>query len=122
MQAVMKLSRRKAVTTPVAGAMLIVGLLIGAGLTYALTSSSSSSSMTETVTSTTTASAAGGSGLSGTITIGELTDLSGELEAIGTQVKTAQQLAINDINAYLPTIGVTDLKFSMISEDTGSNQ
>ena len=36
-------------------------------------------------------------------------------------MKTAQQLAINDINAYLPTIGVTNLKFSMISEDTGSN-
>jgi len=98
-----------------AAALLVVGLLVGAGLTYALTSSSGSKS---TVTSTTTMSAGG---LSGTITIGDLTDLSGHLSAIGSQIKIASGLAVNDINAYLPTIGVTNVKFATISEDTGSN-
>jgi branched-chain amino acid transport system substrate-binding protein len=110
------LRRRGASSVAMMAALLIVGLLIGAGLTYAATSSTSKS----TVTTTTTVTGAA-SGLSGTITIGQLTDLSGELEAIGSQIKIAQQLAINDINAYLPTVGVTNLKFNMISEDTGSN-
>ncbi len=98
-------------------ALLVVGLLVGAGLTYAVSSGSKSTvTSTETITGTGAAS-----GLSGTINIGLLTDLSGSLSAIGTQIKTAQGLAISDINAYLPTVGVTNVKFASISEDTGSN-
>jgi len=90
-----------------AAALLVVGLLVGAGLTYALTSSSSSKSTT--------------TGLSGTITIGQLTDLSGSLSAIGSQIKIAVGLAVTDINAYLPTVGVTNVQFATTAEDTGSN-
>ena len=88
-----------------AAALLIVGLLVGAGLTYALTSSSSTSSST--------------TGLSGTITIGDLTDLSGALSAIGTQQKTAVDLAVSDINAYLVQAGQTNFKFAAQDDDTG---
>jgi len=87
-----------------AAALLVVGLLVGAGLTYALTSSSSSSKA---------------SGLSGTITIGDLTDLSGALSAIGTQQKTAVDLAVTDINTYLTQSGVTNVKFAANDQDTG---
>jgi branched-chain amino acid transport system substrate-binding protein len=72
-----------------------------------------------TVTSTVTAS--GSSGLSGTITIGDLTDLSGQLQAIGAEQKIAVGLAITDINNYLTSIGVTNVKFATITEDTGLN-
>ncbi len=102
-----------------AAALLVVGLLVGAGLTYALTSSSSSSA-TSTVTSTSTVSGtAAASGLSGTITIGDLTDLSGALSAIGTQQKTAVDLAITDINAYMVKAGMSNVKFAAQDDDTG---
>ena len=102
----MRLLRRRGVSSAMAAALLVVGLLVGAGLTYGLTSSSAPKTT---------------SGLSGTITIGQLTDLSGELSSIGSQAKIAMGLAVNDINAYLPTIGVTNVKFATIAEDTGSN-
>ncbi len=50
-----------------------------------------------------------------------MTDLSGELSAIGVQTKVAVQLAITNINSYLTTIGVTNVKFASVTEDTGSN-
>ncbi|MDA4115960.1 MAG: ABC transporter substrate-binding protein [Thaumarchaeota archaeon] len=103
--------RRKGASSATAAALLVVGLLVGAGVTYAATSSGSKSTTTVTATG----------GLSGTITIGQLTDLSGELSSIGSQAKIAVGLAITDINAYLPTVGVTNVKFASISEDTGSN-
>ncbi len=106
----MRLLRRKAASTAMAAALLVVGLLVGAGLTYALTSSSSPTS------STTTGNA---SGLSGTVTIGDLTDLSGALYAIGAQQKTAVDLAVGDINAYLTTAGITNVKFAANDQDTG---
>jgi len=107
----MRLLRRKAASSTMAAVLLIAGLLVGAGLTYAITSSSKS-----TVTSTTTV---GGGGLSGTITIGDLTDLSGALSAIGTQQKTAVDLAVTDINAYLAGAGMTGVKFAAQDDDTG---
>jgi len=107
----MRLLRRKAASSATAAALLVVGLLVGAGLTYAVTSSSKS-----TATSTTTVS---GGGLSGTITIGDLTDLSGALSAIGTQQKTAVDLAVTDINAYLAQAGMTNVKFAAQDDDTG---
>jgi len=112
----MRLLRRRGASSATAAALLIVGLLVGAGLTYAVTSSGSKSTVTETMSASGSAS-----GLSGTITIGQLTDLSGQLEAIGSQCKVAVGLAITDINAYLPTIGVTNVKFAAITEDTGLN-
>ncbi|HUI01684.1 MAG TPA: ABC transporter substrate-binding protein [Nitrososphaerales archaeon] len=101
--------RRKGASNALAGALLVVGLLVGAGLTYALTSTSTSST-----SSTTTSSGA----LSGTITIGDLTDLSGQLSAIGTQQKQAVDLAVGDINNYLTTLGITSYKFAANDQDT----
>jgi branched-chain amino acid transport system substrate-binding protein len=131
-----------------------VGLIVGAGITYAVTASGKSSSTstttatstatttvgagstvtttvgagstvtsTVTTTQTTTVVSSGGSsgGLSGTVTIGDLTDLSGELQAIGSQQKIAVGLAINDINNYLQSVGITNVKFATITEDTGLN-
>ena len=83
-----------------------MGLLIGAGATYAVTSTQSSSKS---------------SGLSGTITIGDLTDLSGTLSSIGIQQKEAINMAISDINSYLSASGITSYKFAVDHEDTGSN-
>ena len=114
----MRLLRRKAASSAMAAALLVVGLLVGGGLTYALTSSSSSSA-TSTVTSTSTVSGTAASGLSGTITIGDLTDLSGALSAIGTQQKTAVDLAVTDINAYLAKAGMSNVKFAAQDDDTG---
>ncbi len=113
--------------------MLVVGLIVGAGITYALSSSSMASTVTSTSTSTTTVgagatatvtntvTASGSGGLTGTITIGDLTDLSGQLQAIGSQQKIAVGLAITDINNYLLAEGVTSYKFATITEDTGLN-
>jgi len=47
-----------------------------------------------------------------------MTDLSGQLAAIGAQQKIAVGLAITDINAYLQSIGVTNLNFATVTEDT----
>jgi len=76
---------------------------------------------TVTSTSTVTSPGSGSGGLSGTITIGDLTDLSGQLQAIGSEQKIAVGLAINDINSYLQTTGQTNVKFATIAEDTGLN-
>jgi branched-chain amino acid transport system substrate-binding protein len=132
--------KRKAASSGLAIALLVVGLLVGAGLTYAVTSSSSASTSTSTVTSTVGAGATvtstatvvststvtvggstGSSGLSGTVTIGDLTDLSGQLSAIGTQQKVSINLAITDINNYLAATGQTNVKFAAAHEDTGLN-
>jgi branched-chain amino acid transport system substrate-binding protein len=111
--------KRKAASSGIAIALLIVGLIIGAGITYAVTASTKS---TATSVSTTTTTATGtASGLSGTVTIGDLTDLSGQLQAIGSQQKIAVGLAINDINAYLLSIGDKNVKFATVTEDTGLN-
>jgi len=88
-------------------------------LTYALTSSSSSSATSTTTTTTTVTGTGAASGLSGTITIGDLTDLSGALSAIGTQQKTAVDLAVADINTYLAQASMTNVKFAANDQDTG---
>ena len=115
--------------------MLVVGLIVGAGITYALagsgtTTTSTSVSVstttvgagttaTQTVTNTVTAS--GSSGLTGTVTIGDLTDLSGQLQAIGAQQKVAVGLAITDINNYLDGRRRYERQVRHNHEDTGLN-
>ena len=133
--------KRKAASSGIAGiaiVLLIVGLIVGAGITYAYTSSNASTSTSTSTTTTTTTVGAGstvtatttltsiitaseGSGLTGTVPIGDLTDLSGELQAIGSQQKIAVGLAINDINAYLLAVGDTNVKFATVTEDTALN-
>jgi branched-chain amino acid transport system substrate-binding protein len=99
----MRTTGRKGVSSAIAVVLLIVGLLVGAGLVYEVKPSSSSATTT----------------LSGTITIGDLTDLSAQLSAIGKQQKAAVDLAVTDINAYLAQAGITSYKFAAQDDDTG---
>jgi branched-chain amino acid transport system substrate-binding protein len=114
-------------TTTAAIGLLVIGLLVGAGITYAvLPSKSSKSTVTSTVsntgavTVTTTVSGsvvtqsltntAEGSALAHcgcTITIGDVYDATGSQESTGAQNKVAINLAIGDINAWLKSIGDT---------------
>lgn len=81
-----------------------MGLLIGAGITYVAAPSLGISS--------------GTSGLCNgqTITIGALNDLSGGLSAQGTGTQAAENLAIQDVNAYMKTSGCS-LTFALNSQD-----
>jgi branched-chain amino acid transport system substrate-binding protein len=98
----------------------VVGLLIGLVVMYAaapsLISSPSSGAMTETVT----ASGAAASGLSGTITIGDLVALTGDLSAYGQHSKNAIDMAIADVNTWLASTGST-VQFAVTHEDTATD-
>jgi branched-chain amino acid transport system substrate-binding protein len=80
-----------------AGVAFIIGLLIGLVGMYAAAPSIITPSVT-TMSATTSAP----SGLSGTITIGVLTDLSASLSSTGMRVQAYSQQAAKDINAWLP--------------------
>ena len=101
-------------------ATFVVGLLIGLVVMYAaapslgLAPSSSSAGMTTTVTG------AAPSGLSGTITIGDLVALTGDLSAYGQRSKNAIDMAISDINTYLASSG-SPVTFAVIHEDTATD-
>jgi branched-chain amino acid transport system substrate-binding protein len=121
----MKTTRSGASTSVTIG-VFIVGLLIGMGAIYALAPSIGlSSTATTTVAgagtnTTVTTTVAGKGGLSGTITLGGLTSLTGDLSAYGQRSKDAQNLAISDINAWLAQSGAT-YKFAMDIEDTATD-
>jgi branched-chain amino acid transport system substrate-binding protein len=86
--------QRTGASTTVVAVLFIVGLLIGAGAVYLVAPAKGSSS---TVTATVTTNA----GLSGTITIGVLTELTGSLSSEGLRVQAYSSQAIKDINAWL---------------------
>ncbi len=113
------MKKRGASTASLIGT-LIVGLLIGAGITYvaapslglgATTVQGGTNFVTTTVTPT-------GSGLCNgqTITIGALNDLSGGLSAQGKGTYAAEQLAIQDVNAYTQQAGCS-LTFALNNQD-----
>ena len=97
------MKKRGASTASLIG-VLIVGLLVGAGITYVAAPSLGISG--------------GSSGLCNgqTITIGALNDLSGGLSAQGQGTQAAEQLAITDVNAYMQTSGCK-LTFALNSQD-----
>ena len=112
------MKKRGASTAAVIGT-LIVGLLIGAGITYAAAPSLGlSSTVTSTVGGGTVTTTAAGGGLCNgqTITIGALNDLSGALSAQGKGDLAAEQLAIADVNAYLKSSGC-NLTFQLSAND-----
>jgi len=119
------LKKRGASTASLIG-VLIVGLLIGAGITYVAapslglggTSTSTVSAGTQYVTTTVTTSAAQASGLCNgqTVTIGALNDLSGGLSSQGKGDLAAEQLAITDVNAYTAAAGCK-LTFALNNQD-----
>ena len=99
-------------------ATLIVGLLIGMVVMYAAAPSlglTSSSSMVETTTMT-----GASSGLSGTITIGDLVALTGDLSSYGQRSKNAIDLAIGDVNTWLASTG-SSVRFAVTHEDTATD-
>ena len=126
--------KRSAVSSIIAAVLLIVGLAIGAGIGYAAVSSGKTTVTTTTTaagfgstvtlpgtTLTTTASASGSSnsgGLSGTINIGVLDDLTDGLSGEGIKINFTAHQAINDINAYLQnTPWAGKIKFNVVVED-----
>ena len=114
------MKKRGASTASLIGT-LIVGLLIGAGITYVaapslgLGGTSTVSGGTSTIT-TTVSAAASGLCNGGTVTIGALNDLSGGLSAQGKGTYAAEQLAIQDVNAYTKQAGCS-LTFALNNQD-----
>ena len=115
------MKKRGASTASLIG-VLIVGLLIGAGITYVAAPSlglgSSGATNTSYITTTVTTSNAQASGLCNgqTITIGALNDLSGGLSAQGKGTLAAEQYAIQDVNAYTKQSGCS-LTFALNNQD-----
>ena len=99
----MNTDRKSGASTSMVAGLFIVGLLIGAGVMYIIAPSIISASTTTaagtTITQTTTATAS--SGLSGTVTIGVLTELTGSLSSEGLRVQAYANQAVKDINTWL---------------------
>ena len=106
--------KRQAVTSSVAAGLFIVGLLVGAGVVYGIASAGYFGGATQTVTTTVggqvststvtftqTGTLGGGLCNGQTITIGALNDLSGELSSQGQEDFLKEQMAIEDVNAFL---------------------
>jgi len=134
------------VSTAIAAVLLIVGLVVGAGVGYAATASSkSTTTQTQTVATTvagatitaagatqtvtapgttvtapgTTVTQGGSSGgLSGTVNIGVLDDLTDGLSGIGILINYSVHQAVNDINAYVQNTSFAGkVKFNVVVED-----
>jgi branched-chain amino acid transport system substrate-binding protein len=132
---VAKFRKRTAVSTIVAAVLLIVGLVVGAGVGYAVTSSgkvTQTSTITSTVqgpggstvtttmpgTTITQTGTSGGGGLSGTVNIGVLDDLTDGLSGEGIKINFTAHQAITDINAYLQnTPWAGKVNFNVVVED-----
>ncbi|MDA4131222.1 MAG: ABC transporter substrate-binding protein [Thaumarchaeota archaeon] len=130
-----KIRTRSGVSSAVAAVLLIVGLVVGAGVGYGITSGGK---VTTTVTgagvgstvtvggggstvtiggTTVTVSGGGGANL-GTITIGDMTDLTDGLSSIGIRIKASTEQAAVDINAWIQnTSWAGKVTFKVDSED-----
>jgi len=108
-----------------AGVAFIIGLMIGLVAMYAVAPSIITPSMPTTSASATTSAP---TGLSGTITIGVLTDLSAGLSSEGIRVQAYTQQAVKDINTWIATtqwagkvtfaVDVVDYKLDPTTADT----
>ena len=101
------MKKRGATTVTLIGT-LIVGLLIGAGIVYVAAPSLGIGGPTTTGTQ----SICNGQ----TVTIGALNDLSGELSQQGKGDLAAEQVAIQDVNAYTKAAGC-NVNFKLNAED-----
>jgi len=109
-------SRRGYLKTVGAG---IVGLAVGAAIGYGAAPKAAPGAVT-TVTKTETVTAtAPGVGLPPTITFGVIAELTGDYAVAGIEDRDAILIAIDDINAYLKSIGVPT-RFDVVIEDTKS--
>jgi branched-chain amino acid transport system substrate-binding protein len=96
-------------------ATLIVGLLIGMVVMYAAAPSLGLTSSSGGMVTTTMAQ-----GLSGTVTIGDLVSLTGDLSAYGQRSKNSVDMAISDINTWLSSTG-SSVQFAVTHEDTATD-
>lgn len=104
-------------STTLAAGLLVIGLLVGAGATYAIAPSILGQPTAATTTVTQTASGQSAITQCGcTVTIGDVTDLTGGQATYGVQNKVAVDMAIADVNAWLKSNGAT-LQFSVVHED-----
>jgi branched-chain amino acid transport system substrate-binding protein len=94
----------------------VVGLLIGLVVMYAAAPSIIAPPSSTSMTATTTV----GSGLSGTITIGALLALTGDLTAYGEINLNAINMAISDINTWLASTG-SSVQFAVTVGDTATD-
>ena len=99
---------RRSVSLAIAIILLILGAAVGTGAGYFAFNRTTNT----TTTVQTTLCQQGG-----TITIGELLDLSQTLSDQGTRAKDSSVLAINDINAMLSSSGCGNLKFATAIDD-----
>jgi len=102
-------------TTVAATSAFVIGLLIGLVAMYAM-----APSMMAPATPSTSMTSVASSGLSGTITIGDLVPLTGDLSAYGQRSKVAVDMAISDINTWLATTG-SSVTFAVHHEDTATD-
>ena len=102
-------------TTVAATSAFVIGLLIGLVAMYAM-----APSMMAPSTPSTSMTSVASSGLSGTITIGDLVPLTGDLSAYGQHSKVAVDMAISDINTWLATTG-SSVTFAVHHEDTATD-
>jgi branched-chain amino acid transport system substrate-binding protein len=111
---IIKNHKRSGISTAIAAVLLIIGLVVGAGIGYGITYSKvtttttvAGSGVTATVTApgTTVTQTGSSGGLSGTVNIGVLDDLTDGLSGIGISINYTVHQAANDINAYLQNTG-----------------
>ena len=75
---------------------------------------------TDKITSVASRDPGGVSDISGEITIGQLTPLTGDISYMGTQTDAASELAVEDFNRYLEERG-EQWTLNMLTEDTATN-
>ena len=75
---------------------------------------------TDRITSVASRDPGGVSGITGEVTIGQLTPLTGDISYMGTQTDAASELAVEDFNEYLEERG-EQWRLAMITEDTATN-
>ncbi len=111
--------KRKAVSSGTAVGLLIVGLLIGSGAIY-VAAPSFVGATTVTTTARFTATTTAQAGLTGTITIGDIVALTGDLSSQGQRDKAGVDLAVSDINAFLTSSGY-NLQIKVDHEDSATD-
>src|SRR5713226_2349434 len=101
---------RRSVSLAIAIILLILGAAVGTGAGFFAFNRTTTTTTTTTVQTTLCQQG-------GTITIGELLDLSSSLADQGTRAKDSSVIAINDINAMLSSSGCGNLKFATAVDD-----
>jgi len=112
--------KRKGASTGTVIGTLIVGLLVGAGAFYAAAPALGVGSTVTTTVSGGVKTITAAGGLSGTITLGDIVALTGDLSSQGVRDKAAVDLALLDINSYLTSNGIS-VQFKADHEDSATD-